>query len=117
MSEGRVQALICEFIVRRPIVGAPSSYADWRQLTRRDHAYGLAGGAICAAGTLCNLLSGEQIGMALSYAVGQAAPMVATLWGLFYYHEFRGAPQRSMQYVALMFALYTGAILLIASSK
>ena len=55
--------------------------------------------------------------MALSYAVGQAAPMVATLWGLFYYREFRGAPKQSLQFVGLMFVLYVGAILLIASSK
>lgn len=101
----------------RPLVGERSSFADWKKLTRREHGYGLAGGAICAVGTLCNLLAGEQIGMALSYAVGQAAPMVATLWGLFYYREFRGAPKQSMQFVGLMFVLYVGAILLISSSK
>lgn len=103
--------------MRRPLSGGRSSFTDWQKLHRSDHAYGLAGGAVCAVGTLCNLLSGEQIGMALSYAIGQAAPMVATLWGLLYYHEFRGAPPRSALFIGLMFVLYIGAILLIASSK
>ena len=95
-----------------------SSYATWAcQLGLRDHAWGVAGGVIWAVGTLSNLISGDKIGMALSYAVGQAAPMVATLWGIFYYHEFRGAPLRSTLFVALMFALYVGAIGLIALSK
>jgi glucose uptake protein len=110
--------VICKLLMLTPIIGERSTYASWvGSLALSDHSWGLAGGVIWAVGTLSNLISGDSIGMALSYAVGQAAPMVATLWGLFYYHEFRGAPLRSKLFVALMFALYIGAILLIAWSK
>jgi len=81
------------------------------------HLYGLAGGAIWAVGTLSNSIAGSKLGFALSYAVGQAAPMVATLWGLLYYREFDGAPVLSFVALGFMFVLYAGAIALIALSK
>ena len=75
---------------------------------------GVCGGAVWAAGTLSNLLSGSSIGLALSYAIGQSAPMVATAWGLCYFGEFDGAPARAKRAVGAMFAFYLAAIGLIA---
>ena len=106
-----------------------------------EHQWGLLGGAVWAAGTAANLVSGASIGLALSYAIGQAAPMVATSWGLFYYKEFdisaakvfeASAGRTSMtkaislaakktwltnRWVAGMYLCYIAAILLIASSR
>eukprot|EP00494_Astrolonche_serrata_P014413 UN14545 len=39
------------------------------------HSYGLFGGLIWTIGTLSNSISGEKLGFALSYAIGQSAPM------------------------------------------
>ena len=50
-------------------------------------------------------LSSEQV--ALAYAVGQSAPMVATGWGVFYYKEFNGAPNTAWGCLVAMVALYT----------
>ena len=79
--------------------------------------YGLVGGAIWSLGTLSNSLAGMHLGLALSYAVGQAAPMVATTWGLLYYREYRGAPMKSFVCLLVMYLLFLGAIGLIAMSK
>ena len=67
-------------------------------------------------GTISNLVSGAALGEALSYAIGGSAPMVATLWGLLYYHEFRGAGSKAFALVGGMFALYVAAIALVALS-
>ena len=81
-------------------------------------AFGCVGGVIWSIGTLSNSLAGMHLGLALSYAVGQAAPMVATTWGLFYYGEYAGCSDRR-SYICLfaMYVLFIGAIGLIAASK
>ena len=81
-----------------------------------DRRSGLPGGFVWSIGFLANSLAGNALGFALSYSIGQSAPMVATLWGLLYYKEFEKAPAKSLHYVALMFLLYIGAIVLIALS-
>jgi hypothetical protein len=40
--------------------------------------------------------------------------MVATLWGLLYYREFRGCSSGVMWYLAAMFVFYAGAVGIIA---
>lgn len=109
--------LICKVLMARPLVGEPSSYAAYRALAPAQHLYGLVGGALWAVGTLSNLISGATLGLALSYAIGQAAPMVATLWGLLYYKEFEGAGPRTYGLVAGCMAAYAGAVWLVAASK
>lgn len=108
---------ICALLLRRPIVGAASSLGAYCALPATAHLYGLAGGATWAVGTCSNLISGASLGFALSYAIGQAAPMVATLWGLFYYREFAGAGRKCFLLVASSMTMYSAAIALVASSK
>ena len=75
---------------------------------------GLIGGAIWATGTVFNLVAANYTGVAISYAIGQSAPMVAALWGIFAWKEFAGANKRAKAFLALMFIFYMLAILLIA---
>ena len=108
--------LIVKALMIWPIIvaGKPARFEEYCQLRRRDHGRGLLGGGVWAVGTLSNLVSGASIGLALSYAIGQAAPMVATAWGLLYFGEFDDAPVDARRDIALMFVLYAGAIGLIA---
>ena len=46
--------------------------------------------------------------------IGQSSPMIATLWGVFAWHEFRWANQRARLYLTGMFAAYLLALVLIA---
>jgi len=55
--------------------------------------------------------------VAISYAIGQSAPMVAALWGVLVWKEFAGAGSRSKMYLALMFVFYALAILFIAKAN
>ena len=108
--------MLCPLLAVRPLVGQPTACAEFGAIGGA-HGWGLLGGVLWATGTLANLVSGAAIGPALSYALGQAAPMVATAWGLFYYREFDGCPLSSKLWVAGMFVTYAAAISSIASSK
>ncbi len=81
------------------------------------HLLGLLGGAIWGIGTVFNLVAANFTGVAISYAIGQSAPMVAALWGVFAWKEFQGAKPQAKTYLALMFLFYLLAILLVAKAN
>ena len=112
-------AFLCCFVfntvlMRRPIVGSPVAAADYFHAPGTYHALGLLGGAIWGIGTVFNFVAASLVGVAISYAIGQASPMVACLWGVFVWKEFRGANARAKGYLAAMFAAYLLALVLIA---
>ncbi len=83
---------------------APASY----------HVLALIGGAIWSVGTVFNFVAASFVGVAISYAIGQASPMVAAIWGVFVWNEFRGSSRRAKGYLVAMFASYILALVLIA---
>jgi len=44
--------------------------------------------------------------LAISYAIGQGATMVSAGWGVFVWHEFRGAPAGARRLIPLMFLFF-----------
>ncbi len=114
-------ALLCCFFVniyfmKKPLVGTPVDFSGFFEARPADHALGLLGGAIWGTGTVFNFVAASFTGVAISYAIGQAAPMVAALWGVFVWREFRGADARAKTYLALMFLFYILALIAIASA-
>jgi glucose uptake protein len=114
-------AFLCCFVfniilMRKPIIGTPVAGRDYFRTSPKYHALGLLGGAIWGTGMAFNLVAGSAVGVSISYAIGQASPMVACLWGVFVWHEFRGASTKAKGYLAAMFAAYILAIVLIASA-
>jgi len=112
-------AFLCCFVfntilMRKPIVGSPVAAGDYLRAPGSYHALGLLGGAIWGIGTVFNFVAASLVGVAISYAIGQASPMVACLWGVFVWKEFRGANARAKGYLAAMFAAYVVALGLIA---
>jgi glucose uptake protein len=112
-------AFLCCFVfnpilMRKPIVGSPVAAGDYFRAPAGYHALGLLGGAIWGTGTVFNFVAASLVGVAISYAIGQASPMVACLWGVFAWKEFRGANKRAKGYLAAMFAAYVLALALIA---
>ena len=112
-------AFLCCFVfntilMRKPIVGSPVAAGDYFRAPGSYHALGLLGGAIWGVGTVFNFVAASLVGVAISYAIGQASPMVACLWGVFVWKEFRGANMRAKGYLAAMFGAYLLALVLIA---
>jgi glucose uptake protein len=100
--------------MRKPIVGTPVAARDYFRAPASYHALGLLGGAIWGLGGVFNFVAASLVGVAISYAIGQASPMVACLWGVFAWKEFRGANSRAKGYLAAMIIAYVLALILIA---
>ena len=63
-----------------------------------------------------NVLASGVAGPAVSYALGQGATLVAAIWGLFIWREFRAAPAGTNKYLGLMLAGYTVGLILIGEA-
>jgi len=102
------------YFMRKPLVGQPVNFSEFFRGPASGHMLGLLGGCIWGIGTVFNLVAAHFTGVATSYAIGQSAPMVAALWGIFAWKEFAGANRQAKAYLAVMFVFYVLAILLIS---
>jgi glucose uptake protein len=102
------------YLMKRPLVGEPVDFRGFLTAPARGHLLGLFGGIVWGIGTVFNLVAANFTGVAISYAIGQAAPMVAALWGVFAWKEFAGGRGKAKIYLSLMFLFYIVAILLVS---
>jgi len=105
------------YFMKKPLVGEPVGWTGFFRASASGHLLGLLGGFIWGTGTVFNLVAGKTTTFAVSYAIGQSAPMVAALWGLFVWKEFAGSDARAKLYLGLMFVFYVLAILLVAHAS
>jgi glucose uptake protein len=105
------------YFMKHPLVGTPVKLGEYFDAPISAHALGLLGGFIWGLGTVFNLVAASFTGVAISYAIGQSAPMVAALWGIFAWREFDGSGSRAKSYLVSMFVFYALAILLVARAN
>ncbi len=105
------------YFMKKPLVGEPASFSGFFSGPPSGHLLGLAGGCIWGIGTVFNVVAGKATTFAISYAIGQSAPMVAALWGVLAWKEFAGSGSRAKLYLALMFVFYGLAILMVAHAN
>ncbi len=98
------------YFMRRPLNDVPVSMRGYFTGGIGWHLLGLLGGAVWTIGTASNLVAGSSVGFAIAYAIGQSAPLVACLWGIFVWREFAGAPPAAARALAAMFLFYIAAI-------
>ena len=92
--------------MRKPFVGEPVSYSDYFRGSLGTHMVGVLGGCIWGLGTALSYIAAGKAGAAISYALGQGAPMIAALWGVFIWKEFKGCNSATKRMLALMFVLF-----------
>jgi len=92
------------------------TYGEYFRGSARLHAIGILGGCIWMLALSFNVLASSVAGPAISYALGQGATLVAALWGLLIWREFRDAPPGTNKYLALMLAGYSLGLLLIGAA-
>ncbi len=105
------------YFMKHPLVGEPVGFGGFFRGPASGHLLGLFGGCIWGVGTVFNLVAASFTGVAISYAIGQSAPMVAALWGIFVWKEFENSGSRAKAYLALMFVFYALAIFLVAHAN
>jgi glucose uptake protein len=64
-----------------------------------------------------NIIASGRAGFAISYGLGQGATMVAALWGVFIWREFRAAPSGTSRLIAAMFLCFLTGIALIIRAR
>lgn len=105
------------YFMKKPLAGEPVSVGGFFSAPASGHLLGLLGGIIWGLGTMFNVVAGKATGFAISYAIGQSAPMVGALWGIFAWKEFKGGGASAKVYLTLMFVFYGLAILLVARAN
>ena len=92
---------------------AGRTYAEYFAGSARLHLLGILGGVIWTLALGLNVIASGIAGPAISYALGQGATLVAAIWGVAIWKEFRLAPAGTMRLISLMFAGYVLGLALI----
>lgn len=117
-----IGALICTAIVNpifmaKPIQGEPVKMSGWYKASVKTHLLGMLGGAIWCLGNSVSFMSVGAASPAISYGLSNSAPVVAALWGIFVWKEFKDAPKGTNILLYLMFICYLIGLALIVYSR
>jgi len=94
-------------IMLKPFTGKPVGLTDYfTKGNARLHLVGVLGGVIWSIGMSFSIIASGQAGFAISYGLGQGATMVAALWGVFIWKEFKSAPKGTNALITAMFVLF-----------
>ncbi|GAB3221383.1 GRP family sugar transporter [Spirosoma arcticum] len=93
-------------LMLRPFVGQPVGYADYFRGGLRNHLMGVLGGIIWCIGLSFSIIASDQAGPAISYGLGQGATVVAAIWGIYVWREFRHASKSTYRILNVMLVCY-----------
>jgi glucose uptake protein len=105
-------------LMAKPLDGEPVKYSDYfTQGNTKLHLIGILGGAIWNLGMSFNIIASGVAGPAISYGLGQGATMIAALWGVFIWKEFKGAPKGTNALLVMMFTFFIAGLTLIIIAR
>ncbi|MDA0194484.1 MAG: multidrug DMT transporter permease [Bacteroidetes bacterium] len=106
------------FFMYRPFKGNAVTYRDYfLDGDLKLHLIGLLGGIIWCVGMSFSMIASEKAGFAISYGLGQGATLVAAVWGVFIWKEFKNAPRGTNLLIGLMFLFFFFGLALIILSR
>ncbi len=109
--------IVNPFFMAKPVQGVPVKMSEWLKGGTKAHLLGMLGGAIWCLGNSVSFMSVGAASPAISYGLSNAAPVVAALWGIFVWKEFKDAPKGTNTLLTLMFAFYLVGLVLIVYSR
>jgi glucose uptake protein len=105
-------------VMYKPFAGEPVPLTDYfKKGNPRLHLVGILGGMIWSVGMSFSILAGDSAGYAISYGLGQGATMIAALWGVFIWKEFKTAPADTNKLLALMFIFFIVGLSLVITAR
>jgi glucose uptake protein len=108
--------IVLPILLSRPLVGQVGSMAGYLKGKASWHFVGIVAGAIWCIGTVSNFVSAGVVGVAISWGIGNGAPMIGALWGIFLWKELKGGGSRAKALTALSMALYVIGVCAVAIS-
>lgn len=100
-------------IMKKPFEGNPLTFSDYKAGSFGVHLTGVLGGVIWNIGMAMSIIAAGKAGYAISYGLGQGATLIAALWGVFIWKEFRGASKQVNTLILLMFLAYLAGLTLL----
>lgn len=101
----------------KPVQGESVKISQWMKGSSKTHLLGMLGGAIWCLGNSVSFMSVGAASPAISYGLSNAAPVVAALWGIFVWKEFKDAPKGTNLLLSLMFIFYLIGLVFIVYSR
>jgi glucose uptake protein len=107
------------FFINLPVEGEPAEIGDYLKATFKTHGKGMLAGAVWSTGTVALWVTAvnpdllkqhRELGLFLS----QGAPLVAALWGLLVWKEFRDGDVRVKSMAALMLILLAVGLVMLS---
>lgn len=92
-------------LMKKPFEGVPVTYSQYFAGSPKEHFTGILGGMIWCVGMTFSIIAAGKAGFAISYGLGQGATLVAALWGVFIWKEFKGS-KGTTWLLATMFILF-----------
>ena len=107
------------YLMNLPLSGRPLEILEYFRGRLRQHAIGLLGGAVWAMGIIASLVATSapeeaQVARGTSFALLESAPLLAALWGLAAWKEFKEADARTTSLLVLMLFLYLAGLVMLA---
>jgi glucose uptake protein len=107
------------YLMNLPLSGKPLEILEYFRGRFRHHLPGFLGGVLWAVGIVANLVATSapedvRVAPGTSFAIIQSAPLVAAVWGLAAWKEFKDTDARVMSLLALTLFLYLAGLLMLA---
>ena len=93
-------------LMKKPFQGSPTNYTEYFRGNFSSHAVGILGGLIWGLGNSFNLIAAGKAGPAISYGLGQGATLIAALWGVLIWKEFKNSPKGTNTLLTMMFIFF-----------
>lgn len=103
--------------MRYPVEGERISMKAFFKGTFKDHGAGFLGGSIWITGMVLSFMAVGSVNPVIGYALTNSAPVIAAVWGVFVWKEFKSAPKGTNALLALMFLLYIVGLFFITYSN
>jgi glucose uptake protein len=104
-------------LMHKPVQGTPVSYTDYFKGDFKSHLTGILGGIVWCIGMSFSIIASDKAGPAISYGLGQGAVLVAAIWGVFIWKEFKAAPKGTNSLLYVMFICFFVGLSLLVYSK
>ena len=105
------------YIMKKPFTGTPVSFGQYFKGSFKNHLAGFFGGMIWCVGMSFNIIASGKTSPAIAYGLGQGATVVAAIWGIFIWKEFKDAPKGTSLLINAMLLLYIAGLVLIILTK
>ncbi|MCE1197810.1 MAG: GRP family sugar transporter [Marinilabiliales bacterium] len=95
-------------LMKRPFEGQPVTYSSYFKGGLKEHMTGILGGMIWCIGMSFSIIAAGKAGFPISYGLGQGATLVAALWGVFIWKEFKGVKGTNLLLTAMFLLFFIG---------